>query len=376
MVHPLAGRRGPARTMAALARSVAKEYDVLVAAPEGYLTSAVRGTCGVRVRVLALHHSRLLSWLTGSAQLASLAWKEPRFDVIHANGLSALNLIGLVAFAFQIPVLVHFHHHAQLDLRARVLARVWAVLGVKILMCPVSDSARRTLRDARLRVDIGPNLPNTIEGIPIARDRQAHQPIAVGFLGSPLPRKGLHLLAEVAVILQDLDVQWLIFGIDPGTHDEYVDLCGARLGDAGLAAQIVWGGRVNDPDEAFERMDILLVPSLEESWCRVAMEGMAAGLPVVGTAIPGLWELLGLVEGAPTFAVDRPDEAATHIRRLAGDPGLRRTLGRRGRTAVHPFVIDFVGPQLVSLYRYLQGSAADPDSEQPRRVSLEPGSST
>lgn len=362
MVHPLAGRRGPARTMAALACGVAKDWDVLVAAPEGYLTSAVGGGCGVRVEILPLRRSRLVSWWTGSARLTTLIWREPPFDVIHANGLSALNLIGVVALVFRIPVLVHFHHHAKLDARARALARIWIALGVKMLLCPVSKSALQTLRDARLHCNIGPILPNTLEELPIPRSRDAHEPTAIGYLGSPMPRKGLHLLAEIAVGMLDLDVQWLIFGIDAGAQDEYVQQCRALLARAGLTDRVVWGGKVKDPDEAYERMDILLVPSLEESWCRVAMEGMAVGLPVVGTAIPGLSELLGLVEDAPMFAVDRPDEAAEHLRELAGESAWRATLGRRGQAAVLPFGVESIGPKLLSLYSSLL-------AERPRRHS-------
>jgi glycosyltransferase involved in cell wall biosynthesis len=106
-------------------------------------------------------------------------------------------------------------------------------------------------------------------------------------------------------------------------------------------------------------MDVLLIPSLQESWCRVAMEGMAAGLPIVGTSIPGLSELLGRVHGAPMFAVDRPEDGREHIRRLAGDPELRRALGERGRAAIEPFGVQRVGDQLLASYRkILEGAAA------------------
>jgi glycosyltransferase involved in cell wall biosynthesis len=334
--------------MAALACSAAKELDVLVAAPEGYLTSTA-GRCGVRVEILPLGRSRPVSWLKGSARLTALVWRDPPFDVIHANGLSALNLIGVAALVFRIPVLVHFHHHTKLDARARTLARMWIALGVEMLVCPVSKSALQTLRDARLHC-IGPILPNTLEELPNYKDRDPHEPTAIGFLGSPLPRKGLHLLAEIAVDLRELDVQWLIYGIDPDVHDDYVQMSRDRFVRAGLSDRVVWGGKISDPNEAYERMDILLVPSLEESWCRVAMEGMAAGLPVVGTAIPGLSELLGLVEDAPMFPVDCPEEAAAHLRKLAGEPALRATLGRRGQVAVHPFDVASLCPRLLSLY--------------------------
>ncbi len=172
-------------------------------------------------------------------------------------------------------------------------------------------------------------------------------------MGSPSPRKGLHLLVQIAERLVGDDVRWLIFGIDSPTTGPYTDASLRRLTSAGIADRVVWGGVVDDPDEAYRQMDVLLVPSLQESWCRVAMEGMAAGLPVVGTSIPGLSEVLGLVRGALTFAPDRPDVGAEHIRRLADDPQLRRVLGDRGRDAVRRFEVEHVGEQLLASYREL-----------------------
>jgi glycosyltransferase involved in cell wall biosynthesis len=359
MVHALGGRRGPARTMASLAAYAANEYDVVVAAPSGFLTRSLEGKDRIDVEPLPVRRSRGRSWLAGSTAIVRRVRCGRRPDVIHANGLSALSLAGIAALRYRVPVLVHFHHGSEPGVRARALARMWIALGVRVRLYPVSHSSLRALQLAGLRRRIGPILPNPLERFGEPRDQRSHEPLTIGFVGSPSPGKGLHLLVEIAVGMTDLDLTWLVFGIDPDVRSAYVRSCRDRLASVGLAERVVWGGTIEDIEEAYARMDILLVPSFHESWCRVAMEGMAAGLPVVGTAIPGLSELLGLVPGSLTFSVDHPEVAARHIRDLVDDPDLRCALGRRGREAVRPFGIDSVGPQLLSEYvRLAEGRAS------------------
>jgi glycosyltransferase involved in cell wall biosynthesis len=332
---------------------------VSLAAPQGFLTSHLNGTPGIRIEPIPFRSSRFGSWALGSRHIARLVKNGPRPDLIHANGLSALNLAGPTALRRRIPVFVHFHHHAELGRRTRMLARLWIKVGVDVRISPVSEFAGHVLKIAGLQAQTVPTLPNPVEVPESAVPRQSHRPVRVGFVGSPSPRKGLHLLVEIAIGLVDEDVVWLVYGLEPGSGSPYVDECRRRLELAGLAQRVVWGGKVADPADAYREMDVLLIPSLQESWCRVAMEGMAAGLPVVGTSIPGLSELLGLVHDGPTFAVDKPENGREHIRRLAGDPELRRALGERGRAAIEPFRLQRVGEQLLASYRRtLSGSAA------------------
>jgi glycosyltransferase involved in cell wall biosynthesis len=161
---------------------------------------------------------------------------------------------------------------------------------------------------------------------------------------------------DIATSLPHDAATWLIYGIDPTNRAPYVERCKERLSSAGLIDRVQWMGTVSNPGEAYRQMDILLVPSLKESWCRVTMEGMAAGLPVVGTAIPGMSEIFRLVPSPLTFPVDRPDVAAQHLLRLAGDPALREAIGSQGRSAMRAFDARMVCNQLEHLYEDLLGA--------------------
>ena len=150
--------------------------------------------------------------------------------------------------------------------------------------------------------------------------------------------------------LRDEPFTWLVFGVDPETDTAYVQRCRSLLNDRGLEHLVSWEGSVEDIDSAYRRMDVLLVPSLQESWCRVAMEGMAVGLPVVGTDIPGMRELFARVEGAMTFPLDRPEVGREQLRALSRNDHLRLDLSRKGREAMRAFEVPVVRDQLLELY--------------------------
>ncbi len=78
-------------------------------------------------------------------------------------------------------------------------------------------------------------------------------------------------------------------------------------------------------------IDILVHPADNESFGRVAVEGMAAGLPVVGVRGGGIGEIV--VDGV-TGLLAEPDDAAGLARRieqLVRDPGQRQAFGATGR---------------------------------------------
>lgn len=77
----------------------------------------------------------------------------------------------------------------------------------------------------------------------------------------------------------------------------------------------------------------LLTPSLcYETFGLTAAEGLAHGIPVIGRRIGALAEIIEQSGGGLLF--DTPQECRAAIDRLLTEPGLRETLGARGRAAV------------------------------------------
>jgi len=89
----------------------------------------------------------------------------------------------------------------------------------------------------------------------------------------------------------------------------------------------------NDPElrRLFARSDVFVLPSHAETFGIAAVEGAAAGLPLVLSSIGGLADLV--VDGVTGFAVPPGDGDALAIalRRLLDAPDLRRTMGHAAR---------------------------------------------
>jgi len=81
------------------------------------------------------------------------------------------------------------------------------------------------------------------------------------------------------------------------------------------------------------RSEIFVLPSLYEGHPKALLEAMACGLPVIGTGVPGIREVI--VHGQTGYLCDITPEAMRRaIIQLQNDEGLRRQIGKRARDFV------------------------------------------
>ncbi len=143
------------------------------------------------------------------------------------------------------------------------------------------------------------------------------------------------LFVEAAALLKDVpNVEFRIYGHDPsaagaGTGDHYSAGIHTLVRDRGLTDRFRFEGFVADPGRIMSQIDVLVHPADNESFGRIVVEAMAAGLPVVGVRGGGVGEI---VVDDQTGLVASPDDAAglaERIERLVRDEPLRkRSWGR------------------------------------------------
>ncbi len=125
---------------------------------------------------------------------------------------------------------------------------------------------------------------------------------------------------------------------------------GAIVGDgrerAGLAAQstrVAWLGRVDDAARYITAFDVLVLSSRTEGTPMVLFEAMAAGVPVVATAVGGVPDVVSERE-ALLVPSEQPDALAAAIAAVRDDPTSARTRAAAAATrlsteyAVGPWV--------------------------------------
>jgi len=200
--------------------------------------------------------------------------KKERFHIVHGHVARDYPLV--LGAARSLPSKVVLTRHLLLPVKSNFLYRRvdgWIAPTQQIL---------KTL--THLKPQASAVIPNWVdlERFPY-RPHGLHRPLTLGLLGQISPHKG-HDDAVDAVRLLGPGYRLLIAGKG---EDHYV----SALRKKSAELPIAFPGFVSLP-EFFDTVDVLLVPSWEEPFGLVVLEGMASGIPVISTMAGGPLEII------------------------------------------------------------------------------------
>jgi glycosyltransferase involved in cell wall biosynthesis len=285
-------------------------------------------------------------------------------DVFHAHlswPLAAKTQLAAAAAA-RIPAVVatfHLFPPEPLGRTGRLQGQLLGRLADRGIA--VSDGVARELRDV-LRWP-----PRKVEvirnGIDLERVRTSFEPALRQALApagaAPLvlavarldPQKGLDTLLRAAAAFPAAYVA--VAG--DGPEREPLEREAERLG---ISARVRFLGSRNDVPALLAASDAFVLPSLFEGTPLALLEAMAAGRPIVASAIPGVDELVADGETALLVPPGDADALANALRRVAGDAELRQRLGAAARArADEMFSVEASTARVEALYRtLLEGS--------------------
>ena len=249
-----------------------------------------------------------------------------RYDLVHDVQSVSYGLLWLRALG--LPVISTIHHPLSVDRRASLLRdRTFGERKGTLTFYPVrtqrrvarrldavltSSSAsaaelRRDYRVPRERLHVvwnGAELPRRVT------DREPPDPPELLFVGRCSdPNKGLEVLLDALARLP-ARVQLRVLDARPGAPALV-----HRIRALGLEARIRFEGKVSRDalERAYAEASIVVLPSLFEGFGLPAIEGLAAGTPVVASRAGALPEVLELAGAGRLFAVRSPDALAASI---------------------------------------------------------------
>jgi len=253
-------------------------------------------------------------------------------DLIYANWLGA----GIVGSAVNLltgkPLVVSFRGDDGYLARDRLLWRIltkWVARRATVV-APVSAELVKILVDLgvpdakcrlpRFGVDTKMFYPAT------GHERSGHN-VRVLFVGSLIPRKGLHDLVKAVAVpsLERVVLEVVGEGFD---GDRLKSMCE----ELGLQSRTFWRGSVS-PQQVAEIMrsaDVLCLPSFMEGRPNVVNEAMASGIPVITTRIGGIPDMVREGETALLFEPGTVEQLRKHLETLVADADLRRKMGKAG----------------------------------------------
>jgi phosphatidyl-myo-inositol alpha-mannosyltransferase len=198
-------------------------------------------------------------------------------------------------------------------------------------------------------------IPN---GIDVARYGGPVEPFSWAFDGTPRvlfvgrfdePRKGFKYLLEAMALVRQQFSRARLVVVGTGRRDRY----DRRLERLALERNIDFQGFV--PNETLPRYlascDAMAVPSTRnESFGIVLLEGMAAGRPIVASAIAGYASVLTHEREGLLVPPEDPTALALALVRVLSDPGLRERLGAAGRLTAERYDWPRIASRVLGVY--------------------------
>ena len=268
-----------------------------------------------------------------------------RPDVVHTHTAKAGAAGRIAGLLYRVvsrrrSVFVHtFHGHVFHGYYSRWKTRMF--LAIERFLARVNTDrivvlSEQQLREIRDDFRIGRAkqfvvVPLGIELLPFAEER--HAEIVVGIVGRLTAIKNHELFLRVAARVPE--ARFVVYG-DGGERARLERL-------AGELDRVAFAG-TRDVGEIYASLDILALTSRNEGTPLAIIEAMAAGRPVIATAVGGVVDLLGAVEQrmegfdirerGVTAASDDDAGFAAGLGLLLHDAPLRARLGERGRAYV------------------------------------------
>jgi len=310
-------------------------------------------------RYVALGATGRTDWAPAAVRLARYL-RRNRIDVLHTHLVHGALVGTLAARLARTPLLVHMRHHID-DVRLSgsdlhvAVDRLLAAAADAVVV--PSHAAKRYLSEveridpARITVihlgfDVGSLGGTAADRARVRRELRLNGYLAIGCVARMSPNKGhVYLFDAVRDLAADVpDVRLVLVGEgDAAPYREAAQ-------DAGIARRTLFLGHRRDVPACLQAMDIVVLPSLSESFSQVIIETLAARRPLVVTDVGGAREVV--TDGDNALLVPPRDSEAIRaaISRIVTDEQLRERLIERSYPSVTCFSVRAMVAEHLALY--------------------------
>jgi 1,4-alpha-glucan branching enzyme len=218
-----------------------------------------------------------------------------------------------------------------------------------------SEKIQKYYSIAKNKIQIVPNGVDVEKFKPMNRET-ARRKFGLGnepcvlFVGSLIPRKGLHFLIEAAkkIVKEKIKTKFYIVGDGPLKNHLMVSLKSANLID-----NFKFLGNVKDEtlSAVYNCADVFILPSIQEGQGIVALEAQASGKPVVAFDVGGINEVVHNQETGILVKQGNSDELADAFLKLSDNRVLRESMGFNARRFVtENFTWDICAQKMLHVY--------------------------
>jgi len=299
----------------------------------------------------------------GAIRLYQIIRRE-KIDLVHLNDVFISNREGVVAARLAgVPCLSHIRAFEQLTRFDRYLTR-YVDAFVYISQAIAAAHEEQGMPAERGRVIYNALAPEEFDAVGDRASARAELGLeesdqVVGLIGRLVAWKGhrVFLPAMAALAKTHPRLRCLIVGDGEVTEPTYQHELEVQTAELGLSKHVIFTGYRSGIPALLPALDVLVHCSLRpEPFGRVIIEGMAAGVPIVGAADGAVPEI---VEDGRSGLLTPPGDAgalAEAVGRLLDDQSLAESMRQAARQRVCAlFNVDTHVQKIQTVYRELLG---------------------
>ncbi|MBN9386709.1 MAG: N-acetyl-alpha-D-glucosaminyl L-malate synthase BshA [Chloroflexi bacterium] len=269
-------------------------------------------------------------------------------EVIERDGLDILHFHYAIPFAFLVvelkrrlggkcPVLIGTLHGTDVSIFGTYPEYAWKLkIALEQVDCLTTVSTSHAELASRL-LEIEPPLviPNFLDLAdyrPQPKLTRRKRPRLI-HISNFRPVKAPHEMISIFTrILEQIEAELWLVGDGPGLEE-----LKPRFEEQGLTGKIRFWGLQEKVAPILAQADLLLMTSVAESFCLVALEAMACGVPVLATHVGGVPEVVKHAETGYLYTAGDHEQAVEYGTKLLSDATLHRQFAQASLVQARKF---------------------------------------
>ena len=256
-----------------------------------------------------------------------------KYDIVLVNTEMYSFSLFFISITSSVFVVVHSLSFESASRYSKMFFCIQKMFVFKYLA--VSKEVKKALK----KVNITDRVEVTYNGVslPGIWQKESSKFIRIISVIHPVPHKGAHLLIPVFEYLKNHNVkfEWTILGwFNKSADKNYENSILEKIEKLNLGDQIKILGNIDNIHDWYKKSDLLVHPSLSESFGFVIAEAMSYSIPVVAFNVGALKEIVINEETGFLIPSFNSIEMAKKIEVLIYDRDLRYTLGRSSHRIV------------------------------------------
>ncbi|MEP3479023.1 MAG: glycosyltransferase [Fuerstiella sp.] len=235
--------------------------------------------------------------LRAAKSIAAIVQRDG-ISLLHSHTTRSAMIAAAASYLSHVPFVHHVHCQMNTEVGSRWKSQL--NLWIERTACrravqtiAVSDSIRQFMKGAGFRTDHCEVVPN---GVPAPAETKSERLMSdswtIGMVALLRERKGLEtLLKSLPLLKAAQNVRLKIVG--PFETPEYERQIHDLANQLGISDQVQWTGFSSNVSGELLDMDVLVLPSvLAEGMPMVLLEAMASGIPIVGSNVDGITDVI------------------------------------------------------------------------------------